>query len=133
RPCGSARAACRSGRPRRDGAPPAPADAAQRRRARAPPGRQGAPVPAQTAARRVSPGVRRRWRQLADELAAEFAREGGRLLLGREIDLNDNGAVDMLIAKDCRLETAAVEPLAHPRHPEDEIAGASAALGAVEY
>ena len=76
--------------------------------------------------------MRRRWRQLADELAAEFAGEGGRLLLGREIDLNDNGAVDMLIAKDRRLETAAVEPLAHPRHLEDEIAVAYADLGAVK-
>ena len=66
------------------------------------------------------------------ELDAEFAGEGGRLLLGREIDLNDDGAVDMLIANDRRLETAAVEPLAHPRHLEDEIAVAYADLGAVK-
>jgi len=62
----------------------------------------------------------------------ELAGEGGRLLLHPEIDLNNDGAVDMLITEDRRLEMAAVEPLAHARHLGDEIAVAEADFGAVE-
>jgi len=46
--------------------------------------------------------------------------------------MDNDGAVDVLVAKDRRLEAAAVEPLAHPRHLHGEIAVADADFGTMK-
>jgi hypothetical protein len=76
--------------------------------------------------------MRSRGFPLARQRAAEFAREGGRLVLDHEIDPDDDRATHMIIAKGCRLEAAAVEPFAHPNHLPGQIAIADADFGAVK-
>ena len=66
--------------------------------------------------------MRSRGFPLARQRAAEFAREGGRFVLDREIDPDDDRAVHMIVAKRRRFEAAAVEPFAHPCHLRREIA-----------
>lgn len=55
----------------------------------------------------------------------ERAGEGGGLLLDGEIDLDDDGAVDVLVAEDGRFEAVAIEPLTHPRHLAGEFTAAN--------
>jgi len=69
---------------------------------------------------------------LAQDFAVEFVGESGRFLLDREIHVDNDNAVDMLVAKDRRLEAAAVEPLAHSRHLQSKFAVAEANLGTVK-
>ena len=62
----------------------------------------------------------------------EFAGEGGRFVLDREIDANDDRAVDVIVAKHRRFGAMAVEPLAHPNHLRREIGVADADFRAVK-
>ena len=69
---------------------------------------------------------------LAQQLALKLARESGRFFLDLEIHVDGDNAIDMLIPEGRRLKAAAVEPLPHPRHLNDELAVADADLGAVK-
>src|SRR4029077_19829297 len=111
--------------------PPAAPHPPTRPGARAPPRREGAPCSPQAAARDGIGRVRKPIFRLA-QFAAKFAREGGRVPLLREIDIDDHVAGDRVVAEYRRLGVMAVEPFAHSRHLRSKIAVADADFGAVE-
>src|SRR5258707_15784672 len=76
--------------------------------------------------------MRSRGFPLARQRAAEFAREGGRFVLDREIDPDDDRAVHMIVAKRRRFEAAAVEPFAHPCHLRPDLAIGGADFGGLD-